>query len=109
MNVDTPIDQLSRFFVDDPVRGEQHVARELTGSPDEHRDGLAIVICEVRQAEEPRDVEDLVEEQLDIAIIDQRVGRGLHEALHNVVEATVTFCRSCLCLLNDRYQDADLD
>ena len=78
MHVHASVDQLRRLGVERPVRGEQHVAREIAGGTDEHLHRLAIVVREVREPEQARDVEHLVEDQLDITIVDQRVRWMLH-------------------------------
>ncbi|TMQ02311.1 MAG: hypothetical protein E6J91_52620 [Deltaproteobacteria bacterium] len=52
------------------------IAREVAGRGDQHLAGVATMIREVRQSEQAVEIEHLLEDQLDVAIVDHRVGRG---------------------------------
>jgi hypothetical protein len=76
VNDDAALDQARRLGVERAVGRIQLLAGELAGRGQQQLAGLAIVIGKVRQPEQPAEIEDLVEDQLDVAIVDQRVGRG---------------------------------
>jgi hypothetical protein len=73
VHADATVDQPRRIGVERAVRREQRLARQPPAGVQRQRDGLAVVLGEVRQREQAREVEHLVEQEVDVAIVDERV------------------------------------
>jgi hypothetical protein len=70
---DPAVDQPRRLLVEGAVRGVERRAGQAAGGVDRGEERRAVVLGEVRQRGERRQVEHLVEQERDVAIVEQRV------------------------------------
>ncbi len=84
MDQDAAVDQPRRRLVHRPVQRVQRVLGDPAGAVDHRREGGAVVVGEVRQPGQRREIEDVVGEEVDEPVVDQRVagqGGGGHAAV----------------------------
>jgi phenylpyruvate tautomerase PptA (4-oxalocrotonate tautomerase family) len=73
MDANVSVDEARRFGVHRAIRRIQRVTREVARRLQHQLDAIAIVIGEVRQREHAGEVEHLVEEHLDVAVVDESI------------------------------------
>jgi len=77
VNAHFPVLEHRRPLVELAIRGKKHLARHAPRGAQDEVERLARVLGEVRKGREALGVEDVVEEKVDLAIVEEGVHRDL--------------------------------